>query len=142
MPERSGALVDDQNREGATMGETSDDRATVSGCLRLGAGFRAAEREEVVGWLSRLDDRLRSFRDDEVDMELSVKERDGAGQKVTLEVWLARLPRVVGTGEGGDVAAGVGEARDEVIRQIGDLLGRREPQANRHRRDSIRGSGG
>ncbi|HWH13938.1 MAG TPA: hypothetical protein VNT51_04275 [Miltoncostaeaceae bacterium] len=116
------------------------DRATVAGALRLGAGWQDSERDDVLARLSQLDNRLKSFRADEVDMELSVKERGGPQQKVTLECWLAGLPRVVGTAEEPDLMRGLTRARDEVITQITQVLGRREPKANRHLRESVRGA--
>ena len=123
------------------MGTSSPERATVAGSLRLGAGWEEAEREGLVARLGKLDSRLGSFRPDDVDMELSVKERGKRQQKVTLECWLGGLPRVVGTGDDADLDQAVARARDEVIRQITDTLGRREPKANRQMRDTVRGSG-
>ncbi len=104
--------------------------ATVEG-LRLGAGFAASERDEVVGWLSKLDRRLRRFDADGVDLELSVKGRDTTQQQVVLEAWIAGHERFVATSREAVLKDAVREARDELWRQIDHAVGKRRDARRR-----------
>ena len=90
--------------------------------LRLATGFLSSERDWVVHRLAALDSRLRSFSDTQVDLEISLKDRHGAGQRVTLECWVNRSPRLhlVSTSSARELAMAVSEVRDEMIRQIDD----------------------
>ncbi|MEZ5171479.1 MAG: HPF/RaiA family ribosome-associated protein [Acidimicrobiia bacterium] len=110
------------------------DPATVDGSLRLGGGVHEEERARIVKHWGRLDQRLRSFRSDEVDMEISVKDRDTPSQHTTLETWIARRPRLVATSTKTDFGSALTEVRDDMIRQLTDAKNRTEPRNNRHRR--------
>jgi hypothetical protein len=58
--------------------------------LRIVSEFRDDEREYVLEQLgNKLDRRLARFGAEKVELELSVKERDTASQKVVLECWIA-----------------------------------------------------
>ncbi len=108
--------------------------ATVANSLQLGHGFHASELDRVVDLLSRLDDRLRSFGEDRVELQLGVKERDTASQRIVLESMIASWPTLVATSELSDVDAAIIEVRDEMIRQITDTKNRTEPKQNRQLR--------
>ncbi len=110
--------------------------ASVADSLQLTHGFHASEFERVVDLLSRLDERLRSFRDDAVELHLGVKERDGVSQRTVLEARIAGWSTMVATSEHEDIDAAIAEVRDELIRQITDTKNRREPRNNRHLRNS------
>jgi ribosome-associated translation inhibitor RaiA len=88
--------------------------------LRLGAGFGAAERDHVLDVLSPLNRHLAHWQPEQVDLEVSVKDRGGPEQKVTLETWLPRWPSVVATSAGPELDHALIEARKELIRQIED----------------------
>ena len=95
--------------------------ATVDKVLRVVPGFRGDERDELVGVLEPgLDRRLERWDDDQVEMELSVKERDGVQQRVVLEAWVATRgsTHFVATSEDQDLQRAVAEVRDELRRQI------------------------
>ena len=109
---------------------------TVAGSLRLANGVTPAEFDRVAKTMGRLDDRLRSFPDGSVDLQLSVKERDTPSQRTTLEAWIAGQPRLVATSDRSDLEAALAEVRDDLIRQITDAKNRTEPQKNR----SLRGT--
>ncbi len=94
--------------------------------FRLGTGFQMSEREEIVAQFAPLGARLRSFDADTVDMELSVKERDGADQHVTLEIWVAGRERLVSMSSRGDLRAALQEVRDDSVRQLNDSVTRDE----------------
>jgi len=108
--------------------------ASVEANLRLGNGLNEHDRERVLRRLAGLDARLRSFRDDAVDLLLTVKERETPSQRTTLEATIANSPRLVAT----SVRAGLDEALAEVsgdlARQLTGVKTRREP-AHRHHHD-------
>lgn len=113
------------------MNETPDDSAVVA--LHLATGFLSSERGWVVERLAALGSRLRSFRDDQIDLEISVKDRQGVEQRVTLECWINRTPRVhvVATSSERDLPAALNEVRDELVRQVDEAKTRTEPRGNR-----------
>jgi hypothetical protein len=86
------------------------------GRLRLATRFAMSEREEIVAQFAALGARLRLFDQDAVDMELSVKEREGADQRVTLELWIAGRQRLVSTSSRTDLRAALKEVRDDSVR--------------------------
>lgn len=112
---------------------TTAPSATVDSSLRLGAGFRPDERDELVDRMGALDTRLRSFRDDQVDLMLSVKERGTPSQRVVLEADIARFPVLVATSTLEDLTAALDDVRDDIIRQITEAKERKEPQKGRPR---------
>ena len=112
------------------------DVATVDACLqKLGGGLGPDDRAHIVDHWTRLDHRLRSFRPDEVQLILNVKERDTPSQHTTLEAHIARRPTLVATSNQPDLDRALNEVRDDMIRQLTDAKNRREPRQNRKRRD-------
>jgi ribosome-associated translation inhibitor RaiA len=101
--------------------------ATVAECLHLGHGFHEDEQDRLVEILDKLDHRLTGTPADRVRLEIQVKERDQAGQKVTLEGQVGGLPAIVATSDKDEVWAAVADARDEFIRQLADEKSRRQP---------------
>ncbi|WP_236703329.1 HPF/RaiA family ribosome-associated protein [Lentzea aerocolonigenes] len=101
--------------------------------LHLAAGFHASERDWVVDRLAALGSRLRSYRDDEIDLEISLKDREGAEQHVVLQCWISRDHRLhlVATSSQRRLPAALNEVRDELIRQVGETKTRTEPRSNR-----------
>lgn len=108
--------------------------ATVAERLRVGAGFSADERSGIVEQLNSLDARLATYQAAETDMELSVKDRDRPGQKVTLECWIAGQSRLVATSDEPQLSTALTEVRDGLRRQLNDAKTRTEPRNNRHLR--------
>jgi len=113
-----------------------NDNASLSSSLRLGAGFRPEERHSIEEQLASLDSRLRSFRADAADLELSVKERDQPSQRTVLAADLAGWPRFVATSTHTELSQALTEVRDDLIRQITDAKDRTEPRNNRRRRET------
>ncbi|HEX6417820.1 MAG TPA: hypothetical protein VFZ77_04965 [Acidimicrobiales bacterium] len=99
--------------------------------LRLGSGFAAGERPAIVGTLAALDRRLATFGAERVDLELSVKERDTASQRVVLECAIAGWPRSVATSIEPRMDQAVAEVRDDLLRQLNDLKTRTEQRGRR-----------
>jgi ribosome-associated translation inhibitor RaiA len=112
------------------------DTASVESSLRVGGGIRPEERATIVEQFSSLDSRLRSFRPEAVDLELSVKERDAPSQRTILEADITGWPRLVATSTHTTMSQALGEVRDELIRQITDAKTRTEPRSNRQRRNT------
>jgi ribosome-associated translation inhibitor RaiA len=104
--------------------------------LHLTTGFLSSERDWVVRRLAALGSRLRSFPDTQIDLEISLKERRGTDQRVTLECWINRTPRLhlVSTSVERELAAALNEVRDDLIRQVDDAKTRTEPSNNRVKR--------
>ncbi len=118
------------------MNGSQEDPTVIARRLHLATGFLSSERDWIVQRLAALGSRLRSFPDTQVDLEISLKERNGAGQRVTLECWINRTPRLhlVSSSSAPELAMAVGEVRDDLIRQVDDAKTRTEPQNHRPRR--------
>jgi len=93
--------------------------------LRLGAGFGPADRSHVLELMSSLTRHLARWKPEKVDLEISVKDRTGPEQKITLEALLPGLGLVVATSAHHDLDHALIEARKELIRQIDDEKAKR-----------------
>jgi len=109
--------------------------ATVESCLQqLGGGLGPDDRSHVVTLFSRLDQRLRSFKAEEVELVLNVKERDTPSQRAVLEARIARRPQLVATSTHTELDSALAEVRDDLIRQLTDAKNKTEPRQNRQLR--------
>ena len=115
------------------MPDTSEDAAVIAQRLHLATGFLASERGWVSDCLAALGPRLRSLRDDEIDLEVSMRDRQGVEPRVTLECWIEQRPRLhlVATSLEHDLPAALGEVRDELIRQLDEARARTDQRGNR-----------
>jgi ribosome-associated translation inhibitor RaiA len=104
-------------------GADSNQPATVDQ-IRLGTGFSEAERDGLIEIFRKLDRRLKRWPADQVDMELSIKERDSSSQSVTLECWIAggASTRFVATSRENDLHDALMDCREDLWRQIDDHL--------------------
>jgi ribosome-associated translation inhibitor RaiA len=109
--------------------------ATVEDCLRVGAGFSQGDRNWIAEQFATLDARLAGFHADTTELEVSVKDREARGQKVTLECWIAGWQKVVTTSQEEDLHAALNDVRDDLRRKLNDAKTRQEPRNNRHLRD-------
>lgn len=100
--------------------------------LRLGTGFTDSDRVMIASRLAPLAARLRSFRDQAVELELSVKDRSGTDPRVTLECWIPSHARLVATSKAPDLQSALAEVRDDLSRQLDDVKGRRESRNRPH----------
>jgi len=94
--------------------------------LRLGSGFSEDERDRIVARLEKLNRRLKKFRAEGTQLELTVKDRDTPSQKVTLEAWLPKFPHMVATSTEPDLMAALADVREDLWRQIDDAVRRRK----------------
>jgi hypothetical protein len=107
--------------------------ATVDACLRLGSGFAEDERSRIVDTFSKLDKRLKRWPADQVDMELSVKERESSSQSLTLECWIHSDgdTRFVATSSEGLLQDALMDCREDLWRQIDEFVNRRTDAARK-----------
>jgi ribosome-associated translation inhibitor RaiA len=109
--------------------------ATVEECLRVGAGFSQGDRKWIAEQFGTLDARLASFHADATELEVSVKDREARGQKVTLECWIGGREKIVTTSTEEDLHAAIMDVRDDLRRRLNDSKTKQEPRHNRHLRD-------
>ncbi|WP_203337220.1 HPF/RaiA family ribosome-associated protein [Nocardioides limicola] len=107
---------------------------TVAQSLRIVPGFAPAEFDHLAALLTpSLEARLTRYTPDQVEMELSVKDRDTDKQRVVLEAWLAQGARTkfVATSTRPDLDAAVLEVRDDLVTQINKHLTKAESRRKR-----------
>jgi ribosome-associated translation inhibitor RaiA len=109
--------------------------ATVEECLRVGAGFAQGDRNWIAEQFAPLDGRLASFHADATELEISVKDREARGQKVTLECWITGRDKIVTTSQEEDLHAAVMDVRDDLRRRLNDAKHKQEPRNNKHLRE-------
>jgi ribosome-associated translation inhibitor RaiA len=109
--------------------------ATVSECLRVGAGFSQGDLNWIAEQFATLDARLASFYADTTELEVSVKDRAAKGQKVTLECWIAGRQKIVTTSSEENLHDALNDVRDDLRRRLNDAKNRQEPRHNRHLRE-------
>jgi ribosome-associated translation inhibitor RaiA len=101
--------------------------ATFHDRLRIVPEFRSDERDGILTVLfGRLERRLSHWQPEQVELELSVKERDTPSQRTVLECWIAGVPRMVATSTESDIDRAVVEVRDDLFRQLNRYVTRRE----------------
>ena len=109
--------------------------ATVDECLRVGTGFSQGDRNWIVEQFATLDARLAAFPAEKTELEVSVKDRDAKGQKVTLECWISGRQKIVTTSLEEDLHAALNDVRDDMRRIVNDSKVKQEPRHNRHLRE-------
>jgi hypothetical protein len=108
-------------------GTVEQQPATIEACLRLGSGFAEDERVRIVDTFNKLDKRLQRWNAGQVDLELSVKERESSSQQVTLECWIhsGGDTRFVATSREGLLQDALMDCREDLWRQIDEFVNRR-----------------
>jgi ribosome-associated translation inhibitor RaiA len=110
--------------------------------LHMGAGFKEQERSHVLETLSGLGARLGRWDPKDVGVEVSVQNRGGKEQRVTLRTTLPGRPQLLAIADDVDLSRALGEAKRELIRQLEHQTSAREPRNNRRLRSkSIRHPG-
>ena len=97
--------------------------------LRVVPEFLPEDYEKVKDALfGRLERRLSRWDPSQVELEISMKERDTSAQRVTLECWITGVPKIVGTSRQLDLDQAVIEVRDDVWRQVDKFVTKQESQ--------------
>jgi ribosome-associated translation inhibitor RaiA len=104
--------------------------------LHVGAGFKEKERSHVVETLSTLGPRLGRWDPDDMEVEVSLQDRGGKEQRVTLRASLPGLPPLAAVADNPDLTRALCEAKRELIRQIEHQKSARKPMNNRRRRSA------
>jgi hypothetical protein len=128
-------------RKEVTMSSSDDKQRIIfrENVIRVGAGFVAKERRLVLDSLSTLGPHLGRWDPRDVDIDVSLQDRGGNEQRITLRTTLPGLPPLVAVAENPDITRGLGEAKRELIRQLEHQKSAREPMNNRRlRRNTIR----
>ncbi len=101
--------------------------ASIQDRLRIVPEFRSDEHDRIVELLfGRLERRLQRWEPDQVELEISVKDRDTPKQRMVLECWITGVPRMVATSTDQDLFKAVVEVRDDLWRQIDRFVTKKE----------------
>jgi hypothetical protein len=114
--------------------ESQQRNAFRENAIHVGAGFVAKERPHVVETLSTLGPHLGKWEPRDVDLEVSLQDRGGKEQRVTLRTILPGRPPLVAVAENPDINRALSEAKRELIRQFEHQKSAREPMNNRRLR--------
>jgi ribosome-associated translation inhibitor RaiA len=106
--------------------------------IRIGAGFAATEHPHVVETLSTLAPHLGRWGSRGVNVDVSLHDRGGKEQRVTLRTSLPGLTPLVAVAENPDITHALGDAKRELIRQLDHQKSAREPMNNRRSSATIR----
>ena len=104
--------------------------------IHVGAGFVAKERRHVVEALATLEPHLGRWDPRDVDVDVSLQDRGGNEQRVTLRTNLPGLPPLVAVAENPDITRALADAKRELIRQLEHQKSAREPMNNRRLRNA------
>lgn len=103
--------------------------------LVLSGGLSEADRPLVRDRLSTLEKHLSRWDPASVTVEVSVKNRGGREQQVTLRADLPGYPPLAAKVVDPDLDTALASARRELIRQVEDEKRKREPKSNRQLRE-------
>ena len=119
--------------------ESQQRNAFRENAIHVGTGFVAKERPHVVETLSTLGPHLGKWEPRDVDLEVSLQDRGGKEQRVTLRTILPGLPQLIAVAESPEITRALIEAQRELIRQLEHQKSAGEPMNNRRlRRATIR----
>jgi hypothetical protein len=104
--------------------------------LHVGAGFKEKERRYVVEELSTLGPHLGRWDPHDVVVDVSLQDRGGKGQRVTLRTSRPGFPPLIAVSDNPDLTRALGQAKHELIRQIEHQKSEREPMNNRRLRST------
>jgi hypothetical protein len=104
--------------------------------IHVGAGVVAKERPHVLQALSTLAPHLGRWHPSEVDIDITLQDRGGKRQRVTLRTTLPGRPQLVAVADKPDLTRGLCDAKRELIRQLEHQKSAREPMKNRRLRSA------
>ena len=110
--------------------------------IHVGSGFLAKEHAHVADMLSALRQHLGRWDPKNVVLDVSLQDRDGKEQRVTLRTTLPGRPPLIAVAENTDIDHALSEAKRELIRQLEHQKSGNEPMKDRRlRRATIRHPG-
>ncbi len=112
----------------------SDHPPIVVDALNTHGPFEQHEVDALVRHWSKLDQRLQSFVDRSIVLDLHLHDRDTPDQHVVLEATIGGFPTFVATARSRELGPALTHVRDELIRQLSDAKNRSEPRHNRRLR--------
>ncbi|GFG64942.1 hypothetical protein MKUB_24320 [Mycobacterium kubicae] len=102
--------------------------------LHVGAGFKARECQHVLDTLSTLGPHLLGRWDArDIDVEVSLQDRGGKEQRVTLRTSLPGRAPLIAVAQNPDITRAISEAKRELIRQLEHQKSARDPMGGRPR---------
>ena len=104
--------------------------------IHVGAGFVAKEHQHVVDTLSALGPHLGKWDPRDVEVDVSLHDRGGKEQRVTLRTVLPGRPPLIAVAENTDIDCALSEAKRELIRQLEHQKSERDPMHNRRLREA------
>ena len=110
--------------------------------IHIGVGFVAKEHPHLVEMLSTLGPHLGKWNPSDVDLEVSLQDRGGKEQRVTLRTILPGHPPLVAVAENPDINRALSEVKRELIRQLERQKTAREPMNNRRLRGAANPASG
>ncbi|MDT5005249.1 MAG: hypothetical protein QOJ24_2425 [Mycobacterium sp.] len=126
-----------------TKSESQQRDASRENSIHVGAGFVAKEHHHVVEMLSTLGPHLGKWDPRNVELDVSLQDRGGKEQRVTLRTVLPGRPQLIAVAENTDIDCALSEAKRELIRQLEHQKSAYEPMHNRRLREAtIRHPGG
>jgi hypothetical protein len=100
--------------------------------LHVGAGFKEQERPHVLETLSTLGPHLLGRWDPrDIDVEVSLQDRGGKEQRVTLRTSLPGRPPLVAVAANPDITRALCDAKRELIGQLEHQKSERDPMSSR-----------
>ncbi len=107
--------------------------------IHVGAGFLAKEHPHVIETLSTLEAHLGRWDSKDVDVEVTLQDRGGKEQRITLRTTLPGHPLLVAVAENPDITHALCDAKRELTRQLEHQKSTHDPMNNRRlRRETIR----
>ena len=88
----------------------------------------------VLDSLSALAPHMGRWDPRDVEIDVSLQDRGGTEQRVTVRARLPGLPMLVATADNPDVAHALSEVKRELVRQLDHQMSAHEPMNNRRRR--------
>lgn len=119
------------------MSDATSDSTFTAADIRFGGGVSESDRELIAETMQEVIGRLGQLHQ-QSDVALSIKDRDSADPRTTLEVQVGGRPRLVATSSLKEPRDAFNEVSDIMVRQLRKQAERNEPKNNRQRRDSIR----
>src|SRR5580704_3169213 len=100
------------------MSDVEQEPGYVEQRLRLGPGLVDKDRQRVLDALSPLNRHLAHWKPEQVDLRVSVRDRDFLDQRVTLEIWLPGRHTVLAHASDRELDRALIEVRKAAIREI------------------------